>query len=58
MHKVCMANNKPVRLSDKIVAKLKKKKAESKLRSYDAVLEKLFDGEAKLKKKLRGMPSY
>ena len=48
MHHVCMAKNKPIRISKKILDELKVKKEKQKLKSYDAVLEKLLKKEGKL----------
>ena len=42
--------NKPIRVSKKILDLLKQKKDKQKLKSYDAVLERLLKREAKIKK--------
>jgi len=47
MREVCMAN-KPIRISEKVLKQLKMKRDKSKLKSYDAVLEKLLKKETKL----------
>jgi hypothetical protein len=41
--------NKPIRVSKEILAELKCRKDKDKLRSYDAVLEKLLKKEVKIK---------
>ena len=40
--------NKPIRVSKKILELLKQKRDKQKLKSYDAVLEKLLKKEAKI----------
>lgn len=50
MPNVCMAN-KPIRISKKVLDELKCRRDKYKLKSYDAVLEKLFEKDKqKLKK--------
>lgn len=51
MLKVCMTN-KPIRISKKVLEELKWQRDKAKLKSYDAVLEKLLRQD---KKKLKGI---
>lgn len=48
MRQVCM-KNKPIRVSKKVLEELRCRKDKSKLKSYDAVLEKLLKKEKRIK---------
>lgn len=48
MHCVCM-KNKPIRISEEVLKKLKQKRDLEELKSYDAVLKKLLKQEKKIK---------
>lgn len=51
MRDVCMTKiNKPIRISSDVLKELKTIRDNKKLKSYDAVLEKLIRKEKKLKK--------
>ena len=47
MRQVCMAN-KPIRISEEVLRKLKCERDKKQLRSYDAVLKKLLKKEGKI----------